>query len=224
LSQNIWEAKGHLKQRQRRRAELVHFLLKRQMVKTLLDVGCAEGYATSFFSSTTPTVCGIEIDINNLRIAKKNAEFINASIENLPFRGDSFEAVCILEVLEHVPDEIQQKGLGEANYVLKNNGPLIISVPYKENIIHTKCVHCGQMTPLYGHLHSIDETYMISKLPSYPNFSLTKKYRLPNVEMISCISAFERFPLHLWMLVNKVLGIIRKGYWIVMLFSKQTGV
>jgi SAM-dependent methyltransferase len=213
-----------MNQRQRRRAELVRSLLRKQQVKTVLDIGCAEGYATSFFSSATTRVCGVEIDIDYLKVAKRkvvNADFINASIEKLPFRKDCFEAVCILEVLEHIPSDVQEKGLTEANYVLKNKGSLVISVPYRENIIRTKCIHCGKITPLYGHLNSIDEVYVSSKLPPYANFLLSKKYSLPNIEMISCKSVFGHFPLRLWMLVNNVLGLIRKGYWIVLFYSKQ---
>jgi ubiquinone/menaquinone biosynthesis C-methylase UbiE len=224
LSQNIWEQKGSLIHRQRRRAELVSSILKRQQPRRILDIGCAEGYATSYFSGINVRVCGIEIEMENLKLAKKkvkNADFINASIEYLPFRNKCFEAICILEVLEHLPSEIQQKGLSEANYVLSNHGLLIISVPYKENIIHTKCIHCGKMTPLYGHLHSIDETFVSSKLPSDPKFLLTQRYGLPNLEIISCKPMFEPLPLRLWLVVNKVLGFVGKGYWMLLVYSKR---
>ena len=163
--------------------------------------------------------------ILKLRILKsrkekvRGADFINASIEYLPFRQDSFDAVCILEVMEHLPRHLQEKGLREVNEVLSGRGSLLISFPYKENIIKTKCVHCGNITPMHGHLHSMDENYIMSLLPNDTKFSLRYKNRLPNLELISCSASLEVFPFRLWAMINHVLGKIRKGYWMVLLFS-----
>src|SRR5687767_14804681 len=105
MSQNLWEGNRVARHRQRRRAELVRSLLKRSGGKTILDIGSAEGFATSFFSDAGAKICGVEIDLEYIKIAKQKvpeAEFINASIEHLPFKNSSFDAVCILEVLEHL--------------------------------------------------------------------------------------------------------------------------
>jgi 2-polyprenyl-3-methyl-5-hydroxy-6-metoxy-1,4-benzoquinol methylase len=222
LSQNIWELKGYLQQRQRRRAELARSLVKLQEAKRILDIGCAEGFATRFLCYDNNKVCALDIEVNNLKIAKKKvrgADFINASIEYLPFRQDSFDAVCILEVMEHLPRHLQEKGLREVNEVLSGRGSLLISIPYKENIIKTKCVHCGNITPMHGHLHSMDENYIMSLLPNDTKFSLRYKYRLPNLELISCSTSLEVIPFRLWAIINRVLGKIRKGYWMVLLFT-----
>ena len=34
---------------------------------------------------------------------------------------------------------------------------VLITVPYREELMTTVCVHCHQATPLWGHQHSFDE-------------------------------------------------------------------
>ena len=34
---------------------------------------------------------------------------------------------------------------------------VIVTVPYRENIVQSVCIHCGKLTPLYGHLHVFTE-------------------------------------------------------------------
>jgi ubiquinone/menaquinone biosynthesis C-methylase UbiE len=94
-------------------------------------------------------------------------------IDYLPFRNNYFAGVSILEVLEHIPTELQKMGLIEANRILHSKGTLVVSVPYKEQILFTNCIHYYKDTALYGHLHSLDEDKI--------NTLLTKKYfKLPD--------------------------------------------
>lgn len=165
---------------------------------------------------------GIEINIEYIKIARqkvKTVDFINASLEDLPFRADYFDAVCILEVLEHLNITTQKKGLKEVDRILRQKATLIISVPYKEKIIQTNCIHCGKTTPLYGHLRSLDEFAIQEILPEC--YDLLRTCRLPNLQIVSCKSIFQKFPLSVWLLLNNILGLIGKGYWIVCSFAKR---
>lgn len=221
MSQNIWELKGLMMQRQKRRAQVVRRSLKLSNVKTVLDVGCAEGYTTSFISNVCTFIVGVELNMTSLRIAKskvKRGIFINASIDYLPFRADCFDAVCILEVLEHLPNEVQCNGLKEADRVLHSKGIIIISVPYKEQIIQTTCIHCQKITPLYGHLHSLDVYKIRSLIPI--DYRLIELYHLANVQIISCANFLKPIPLTIWLQINNLLGLVRKGYWIIVKYQK----
>lgn len=221
MSQNIWELEGLMLQRQKRRAQVVKRSLKHSNVKMVLDVGCAEGYTTSFISEVCAFVVGVELNIDSLKIAKnrvKQGMFINASIDCLPFRADCFDTVCILEVLEHLPEEVQRNGLKEADRVLLPNGIIMISVPYKEQVIQTTCIHCKKVTPLYGHLHSLDVHKISSLIPSH--FKLIELYHLPNVQIVSCANLLKPLPLMAWLQINNLLGLVRKGYWIIVKYQK----
>jgi len=220
IQQNIWELKGSLLIRQVRRAEVVKQMLKHSKAKQILDIGCAEGFITSYLSQLQAQVVGIDID-QNLKIAKnkvKNAEFIQASITHLPFKDGSFEAATLLEILEHLPNAAISKGIAEVNRVLKSGGTLIVSVPYKEKITYTRCIHCGKLTPLWGHIQSFDENKLKSLLSQ--NYEQIEKKHIPNIELLSCHRIFGNFPLQIWLIINNILGLIRKGYWIILKYKK----
>jgi ubiquinone/menaquinone biosynthesis C-methylase UbiE len=222
LSQNIWAQRAGL-HRQKRRAQLIQSYLKKYAGKRIMDVGCAEGYATSFISAIGAAVIGVEINIEYIKVARsklRNVEFVNASITSLPFRSGLFDAVCVLEVLEHLNMETQRRGLEEIDKILVCKGTLIISVPFNEAIIQTSCIHCGKTTPLFGHLRSLDESDITKLLPRN-RYKLTRTYRLPNLQIISCKGIFESMPLRVWLILNDALGIIRKGYWIVLHYNKE---
>jgi ubiquinone/menaquinone biosynthesis C-methylase UbiE len=221
MSQNIWELKGAMLERQKRRAQVISRSLKHGNVKKILDIGCAEGYTTSFISKVSDFVVGVELNMESLKVAKnkvKKGIFINASIDYLPFRADCFDTVCVLEVLEHLPAELQHNGLKEADRVLHSNGSIMISVPYKEQVIQTTCIHCKKITPLYGHLHSLDVKKISSLVPSH--FKLIELYHLPNVQIVSCAKLLKPLPLIVWFQINRFLGLVRKGYWITLKYQK----
>jgi len=121
----------------------------------------------------------------------KNADFIQASITHLPFKDGSFGPATLLEIFEHLPNAAVNKGIAEVNRVLKSGGTLIVSVPYKEKITYTRCIHCGKLTPLWGHIQSFDENKLKKLLPD--NYVQTEKKNLPNVELIYAINYLGNF-------------------------------
>lgn len=223
MSQNIWSLSGPMLQRQRRRGQFLSRLLKTRGSTFLLDIGCAEGYTTSYMGDAKDReVIGVELDMTNLRIAKekvKVASFVNASIVSLPFKPNVFDSVCILEVLEHLQIEDQLAGLSEAERVISSKGSLILSAPFREQVIQTVCIHCKMVTPLFGHLHTLDEEKMRKLVPN--NFKLCKVDYLPNLQLVSCSNMFTRYPISLWLIVNRLLGVFKRGYWMILQYQKE---
>lgn len=223
MNQNIWKLKGPSIHRQRRRAQATAFYLVITPEDFILDVGCGEGFVTSHFLKAGYVV-GVDTSINSLLIAKQkvnelNVEFVCANAGNLPFRNSVFNKVTMLEVLEHLPKETQKKTCQEVDRILKKEGILVISVPYKEQITYTRCIHCGKLTPLWGHLHSMDEEKVTNLLPK--PFALMDHCHLPNVGLISLAGIFEHLPLRLWLLLNDLFGKFRKGYWLLLKYEKR---
>ncbi|MFF2912166.1 class I SAM-dependent methyltransferase [Paenibacillus sp. NPDC057934] len=103
----------------------------------VLDAGCGTGYGSLLMSQYALNVTGIDISdetiewCNSHYEAQKNLNFIQASLDSLPFNDSEFDCIVIFEVIEHVNKEIQNSFLKEAKRVLKPNGILIISTPNK---------------------------------------------------------------------------------------------
>jgi hypothetical protein len=76
------------------------------------------------------------------------------------------------------------------------------------------------MTPLYGHLRSLDESDIKGILPDKQKYNLIYKCQLPNLQIVSCRIIFRPLPLRIWLLLNKILGAINEGYWVVLHYTK----
>lgn len=89
-----------------------------------LDVGCGQKPYEKLFKSAQ--YIGLEIDTIENRKNKKADYFYDGTI--FPFHNEEFDSVVLNQVFEHVfnPDIF----LREANRVLKNDGMLLMTVPF----------------------------------------------------------------------------------------------
>ncbi len=99
----------------------------------LLDVGVGYGFLENAINRYRPEskMIGIDITPANLTAIRNRVRgsFVVGTASSLPLRQRQFDAVCILEVLEHLYFKEAQKALEESMRVLKSDGILIISVP-----------------------------------------------------------------------------------------------
>lgn len=112
---------------QRKRYKLVmKFLSKddKSGKNKVLDIGCG----SSKIIQNLPEAIGLDKDSKKLRYLRKtNKHLVNASINDLPFKDNSFDTVICSQVIEHI--KVDKKTFCEMNRVLKNNGKLIIGTP-----------------------------------------------------------------------------------------------
>ncbi|OUR96929.1 3-demethylubiquinone-9 3-O-methyltransferase [Halobacteriovorax marinus] len=91
----------------------------------VLDLACGGGFLSNHLSSEHYQVSAVDISPNSLAIAKKydeskKVQYIESSIEKLPFENESFDVVFLMDVLEHLDDP--KIALKEAARVTKKNG------------------------------------------------------------------------------------------------------
>jgi ubiquinone/menaquinone biosynthesis C-methylase UbiE len=99
--------------------------------KRVLDVGAGNGYVLSKYAQEGAEVYGIDItptaiDLCRKRFAYRNlrGDFRVAEAERLPFQDATFDCVCSMGVLHHVPDT--EKAVAEIFRMLKPGGRLIV--------------------------------------------------------------------------------------------------
>lgn len=100
----------------------------------ILDAGCGRGFYLNYYRYVSQVkLVGLELDDEIIRKAQRNIEhlpnitLIRANLYHLPFPDDTFHAVIMSEILEHVEDDAQ--ALREAYRVLKPNGVVVMTVP-----------------------------------------------------------------------------------------------
>lgn len=116
---------------QNKRYELVSQKLPKARSIKILDVGCGNG-APSLIYARHHKVQVVAFDIthhSNWKAIKKDRliDFLVADANYLPFRVNSFDAVTMTEVLEHLDDDVTC--LKSVNKKLKDKGILIVTTP-----------------------------------------------------------------------------------------------
>lgn len=102
--------------------------------KLILDVPCGRGFYLNMIRYVSQCkLIGAEIEWDVILKARENVRALsgvalhNCSIYALPYKDETFDAVILSEVLEHLEDDVA--GLKEAFRVLKPGGVAAITVP-----------------------------------------------------------------------------------------------
>jgi len=144
---------------ERRRLETIRGALALQSHEVVLDMGCGSGWFAQLCHDTGVRVVATDIAPAGVAGARtrfpKAARFAVTDAYHAALADDSFDAVVLSEVVEHL--EHVAVGLAEAARVTKPGGRVLVTVPYRETIVEHLCVHCNQLTPANAHLHSFDD-------------------------------------------------------------------
>jgi len=112
--------------------QLVMALLKRGVRPgaSILEVGCGGGYLATVLAETGWREVAADVSYDAARFAR-NAGAADALVfdatDAWPVADDRFDAVLMLDVLEHLDDDVA--ALAEARRVLRPGGVLVLTVP-----------------------------------------------------------------------------------------------
>ena len=106
----------------------------------ILDQGTGVGqYAFSVYRQGFQNVVGMDFSSELLEQANENAKklgykikFVKGDIRKMPFKDSEFKIIISGGIVEHVPET--ETTIGELSRVLKNQGWLLIHVPYKYSL------------------------------------------------------------------------------------------
>lgn len=140
---------------------------------SLLDVGCGNGAFLSLCENKRNDWAELlGCDRSEQAIASKvcNTQVVEGSIDELPFEDQRFDCVSALEVIEHLPVAIFEKGLSELGRVSKNY--VVITVPFREKRRQIRCPYCDCSFNPYYHMRSFDEAVMRALITDFNCVSL----------------------------------------------------
>lgn len=107
--------------------------------KNILNIGIGTGDLESQLFSLFPDIdySGIDITNRTLSLIKNKFPkkiFLKENAEKTSFKKESFDQICLLEVIEHIKSNKTFIVLREINRILKQNGKFIISFPVNEGL------------------------------------------------------------------------------------------
>jgi len=109
--------------------EIVKGILDRLNLNStnILDTGCGTGFNLNYLKDYGKVI-GLDFSKDALNFCKMrgNKNLVQANAEKVPFKGDMFDLIITLDLLEHLDDN---KTLKEFYRALKPTGYLIVTVP-----------------------------------------------------------------------------------------------
>jgi SAM-dependent methyltransferase len=124
----------------------------------LLEVGCGAGTRLSRLRARGWDVCGQEVDLLAAEVARKtyNLTVVVAPLESAGLAENSFDAVAMNHVIEHVVDPVGL--LAESCRLLRPGGDLVVVTPNANSFLHQHFgVHWRALDPP-RHLHLFSPT------------------------------------------------------------------
>ncbi len=101
----------------------------------IADVGCGPGVFISKLPKNKLTYA-VDVSEQTVRFATelnkklgRNVKGIASLAEKLPFKDNTFDYVFMIEVIEHMPKEVEAKALSEVKRVLKPSGKFVMTTP-----------------------------------------------------------------------------------------------
>ncbi len=169
----------------------------------ILDLGIGYGFIEEILSSKKIDFYGVDISPEAIRILKKRfkGHFSVGSIYKYKYTRNKFDAVVLLEVLEHVPPKKTFLILKNIHKVLKKNGIFIVSVPMNEELekmkinknghvrTYTKNIIFAELKLAGFNVIEYKELYAFSKMYKFKKFlSKVMKHKwMPNNIIIKTI-------------------------------------
>jgi SAM-dependent methyltransferase len=114
------------------RLAALHELVEPAPGDRIIDLGCAAGALTDYFSECGATVVGVDSEERAIAMARTlfpDLEFRQADVAELPFDSDSFDKAVAGDLVEHLDDSTFLAMLRELRRVLVPGGTLSIYTP-----------------------------------------------------------------------------------------------
>lgn len=118
--------------------------------KVIADIGCADGYGTTFLADYAKEVTGVDYNEETLIIAKEkhkhkgNLSFKQSVIPPLPFANESLDAITSFQFIEHIHGRLEF--MKDVYRVLKPGGIFICSTPNAQMSIARNPFHVHEYT------------------------------------------------------------------------------
>jgi 2-polyprenyl-3-methyl-5-hydroxy-6-metoxy-1,4-benzoquinol methylase len=102
--------------------------------KNVLEVGCGDAFGTALISQTVEKVTATDLDSKFIKSLKQKhahadkIEFISMNFIEEHF-DENFDAAFCLDVLEHIPKNLESRFINNIARSLKKNGDLIVGMP-----------------------------------------------------------------------------------------------
>lgn len=171
-------------------------LRKEAKGKTVLEIGCGDGYGSAYLAEAAEKVTGIDYEEAVIYQAQNkykgaNLKFVQMDAANLQFADKFFDIVCSFQVVEHIAEDRLLRYLSEARRVLKDDGKFYLStlnaehavkspLTYKKHPAHCKEFNRQEFKDLLSKVFADVEAYGLQLTPKHHFYQRLKKIGIFN--------------------------------------------
>lgn len=143
------------------KARTVQYFAHPKSSGCVLDIGCGSGVISDVLASSGAKVIAIDSNPEAIRFAestfpRSNLQFQTTAIESCSFQDESFDAIYLLEFIEHLPwDDVKLLVLSLKKW-LKPGGSIFLTTPNYHSawpVIEILMDICGLAPKLRGQQH-----------------------------------------------------------------------
>ncbi|HUR10517.1 MAG TPA: class I SAM-dependent methyltransferase [Flavitalea sp.] len=129
-------------------------------VKSLADIGCGNGVFVNHMKKERPGLDIMAIDRSATALKYVETNKKEGSIFDIPLEAATYDCVCCLEVIEHLPVPVFKHSLKELARI--SGKYIIISVPFEEDLElnHNQCPACKTIFNQDLHMRSFSKQQM----------------------------------------------------------------
>lgn len=201
----------------------INFILKKLdtlQFNSILDIGCGDGYLLNHLSK--------ECKKYGVDLSKEAIEFANAFSHSAVFElkdifdiEQKYDVVSLIEVLEHIPDELVEKFVKKSLELVGHNGYFIICVPTTVVPLHTKHYRHYDETLLSRHIN-VDNTFeLIDEYRVYKESLLLKIItKMINNKLFTINCKFILQLFWKWNISSNEIATTRNGKHLIRIYKK----
>jgi SAM-dependent methyltransferase len=135
-----------------------------QSLNSVLDVGCGDGKITRSIADLAGNRL-IGLDFSHEALSRTGLTAVLGETSRIPFQSDSFDLVLTTDLLEHLPEAVEEKALQEIFRVARKWA--MIAVPFNENLLlgSTRCAGCGKTYHVNWHQRCYGLQSLFPRIP-----------------------------------------------------------
>jgi 2-polyprenyl-3-methyl-5-hydroxy-6-metoxy-1,4-benzoquinol methylase len=189
--------------------------------KSVLDIGCGNGYGTALMAQEAREITGLDYDKATVEANRgqyrnlTNVSFVQAKVPPLLLETDSVEVITAFQFIEHLT--LRQEFLKEAFRVLKPKGVLLLTTPNVKRTLARNPFHVHEYT--FEEMHSeLATIFHHFELFGLCGNDKVEAYYQKNAEWVRKVMRWDIFGIH------KILpaAIISTPYNVITHIMRQT--
>ena len=197
-----------------RRNQSVYALCNIEKGAKVLDVGSGRGWFSLYAAKQGADVTALDLSEDNLQKIKAvdpRITTVYGDACDVPIKDTKYDLIVALEVMEHLVNP--QAALLNWESLLKPGATLLITVPYKETILYSLCIHCNKKTPYNAHLHSFDKAALI-KLLQESGYQITESHLFLHklLTLLRINEITKRLPFCIWKHLDRLCALLGDKY------------